>query len=89
MMKPMTGRRRLRAGASGLVAVATSLGLIGVGGPAAAATSPEAGASRLGGGWSADEWPAGAGTTLKSVRSIIKADSGAAASLTGQGSASR
>ncbi|MEV4132043.1 S8 family serine peptidase [Dactylosporangium sp. NPDC049742] len=86
MMKPMTGRRRLRAGASGLVAVATSLGLLGVGGPAAAVTSPEpTGASRLGGGWSADEWPAGAGTTVKSVRSIIKADSGAAASLTGQG----
>ncbi len=87
MMKPMTGRRRLRAGASGLVAVATSLGLLALGGPAAAATSPEptGGSGRLGGGWSADEWPAGAGTTLKSVRSIIKADSGAAASLTGQG----
>ncbi|MEV0562184.1 S8 family serine peptidase [Dactylosporangium sp. NPDC050588] len=86
MRKPMTGRRRLRAGASGLVAVATSLGLLGVGGPAAAVTSPEpTGGSRLGGGWSADEWPAGAGTTVKSVRSIIKADSGAAASLTGQG----
>lgn len=87
MMKPMTGRRRLRAGASGLVAVATSLGLLALGGPAAAATSPEptGGSGRPGGGWSADEWPAGAGTTLRSVRSIIKADSGAAASLTGQG----
>jgi serine protease AprX len=87
MMKPMTGRRRLRTGASGLVAAATSLGLLAFGGPAAAATSPEptGGSGRLGGGWSADEWPAGTGTTLKSVRSIIKADSGAAASLTGQG----
>ncbi|WP_344407202.1 S8 family serine peptidase, partial [Dactylosporangium fulvum] len=43
------------------------------------------GSTRPGGGWSADEWPAGAGTTLKTVRSIIKADTGTAGSLTGQG----
>jgi serine protease AprX len=87
MMKPMMNRRRLRAGASGLVAVATSLGLLALGGPAAAATSPEptGAGGRPGGGWSADEWPAGTGTTLRSVRSIVKADSGAAVSLTGQG----
>ncbi|MEV4513060.1 S8 family serine peptidase [Dactylosporangium sp. NPDC049525] len=86
MGKSRTGRARLRIGASGL-AVATSLGLLGVAGPAGAAISPEAGggSARLGGGWSADEWPATAGTTLRSVRSIVKADTGPAASLTGQG----
>jgi serine protease AprX len=67
--------------------LAASLGLVAAAGPAGAATSPENGGdtARLGGGWSADEWPATTGTTLRSVRSIIRADTGGAASLTGQG----
>ncbi|WP_344612865.1 S8 family serine peptidase [Dactylosporangium salmoneum] len=70
-------------------AVAVALGIFGAGGAAAAAGTDAAGpaGSRFagGGGFSADEWPAGTGTTLKSVRSIVRADTGSAASLTGQG----
>jgi serine protease AprX len=87
MGKSMVGHRWLRAGAARFVALTTSVGLLAVGVPATAMTSPEGsgGTRRAGGGWSADEWPSSGGTTLKTVRSIIKADSGAAAALTGQG----
>jgi serine protease AprX len=88
-MRKAMADRGLRRGATGALAAAVSLGLLGAGGPAAVAGPDGTGtaglSARLGGGWSADEWPAGTGTTLKSVRSIIKADTGAAASLTGQG----
>lgn len=86
MRKPKAGPGLLRVGAT-VVAIATSLGLIAAAESAGASTSPEfgAGSARLGGGWSADEWPATAGTNLRSVRSIINADTGSAAPLTGQG----
>ncbi|WP_432972880.1 S8 family serine peptidase [Dactylosporangium sp. CA-233914] len=82
MRKPRAGRRWGR----GVVAAAVALGVLGAGVPAAAARAadPVTGA-KAGGGFLAGEWPAGAGTTLKSVRSIVRADTGSAASLTGQG----
>jgi serine protease AprX len=85
VMREPRARRWVRTGAA---AVAVSLGLLGAGGSAAAVQGPAGGgapAVKSGGGWAADEWPTTTGTTLRSVRSIIKADTGAAASLTGQG----
>nr|BFE56772.1 hypothetical protein GCM10020063_012980 [Dactylosporangium thailandense] len=68
-----------------MAAVAT-LGLFAAATPAAAALPGDGtAAKRAGGGFLADEWPTSAGTTLKSVRSIVRADTGSAASLTGQG----
>ncbi|MGI5242796.1 S8 family serine peptidase [Dactylosporangium sp. CA-139066] len=87
MRKPRA--RRWGRGAAGAVAAALSIGVV-AGAPAFAAGSEGIAAGlhaapRAGGGFLADEWPATAGTTVKSVRSIVKADSGSAASLTGQG----
>ncbi|WP_433076247.1 S8 family serine peptidase [Dactylosporangium sp. CA-052675] len=80
MSKARAGRRW-----SAVAAVAT-LGLFAAATPAAAALPGDGTAARkAGGGFLADEWPTSAGTTLKSVRSIVRADTGPAASLTGQG----
>ncbi|GAA3452736.1 hypothetical protein GCM10018962_45690 [Dactylosporangium matsuzakiense] len=79
MEKPRAVRRW------GAAAVAAALGAFGVTGPAAAALPGDGAARKGGGGFLADEWPATAGTTMKTVRSIVRADSGSAASLTGQG----
>ncbi|WP_433045142.1 S8 family serine peptidase [Dactylosporangium sp. CS-033363] len=80
MEKPKAGRRW------GAAAVAAAIGALGVTAPAAAALPGDGSATKhAGGGFLADEWPATAGTTLKSVRSIVRADTGSAASLTGQG----
>jgi serine protease AprX len=88
MRKPKA-TRRLRRGAAGVVAAALSIGVV-AGAPASAAGSEGiaaglSAAPRAGGGFLADEWPATAGTTVRSVRSIVRADTGSAASLTGQG----
>ncbi|WP_432825286.1 S8 family serine peptidase [Dactylosporangium sp. CA-092794] len=53
--------------------------------PVAAAGAEAVAAAGGGAGFLADEWPAGAGTTVRSVRSIVRADAGPAAALTGQG----
>ncbi|MER7008333.1 S8 family serine peptidase [Dactylosporangium sp. NPDC000555] len=92
MRKPTAGRRWRRR-AAGTVAAAVSLGLLGTGGPPGAAVAASGGdpagvpavRAGAGAGFLADEWPAGAGTTVKSVRSIVRADTGTVASLTGQG----